>query len=85
MALGCRYAAHIFSGYILFSGWAEWFFTQDGFPAWGANLVASLNPAALGMLYSIVYNGMYMIPEMIFTAVAAVLVARNPKIVTKIS
>ena len=85
VALGCRYAAHIFSGYILFSGWAEWFFTQDGFPAWGANLVASLNPAALGMLYSIVYNGMYMIPEMIFTAVAAVLVARNPKIVTKIS
>ena len=36
------------------------------------------------MLYSIVYNGMYMIPEMILTSVAAVLIARNPKIVTKI-
>ena len=85
VALGCRYLAHILSGYILFAGWAEWFFTQDGFPAWGASLVASLSPTALGMLYSIVYNGMYMIPELILTAVAAVLIARNPKIVTKIS
>ena len=85
VALGCRYLAHILSGYILFAGWAEWFFTQDGFPAWGAGLVASLSPTALGMLYSIVYNGMYMIPELILTAVAAVLIARNPKIVTKIS
>ena len=84
VALGCRYLAHILSGYILFAGWAEWFFTQDGFPAWGASLVASLNPTALGMLYSIVYNGMYMIPEMILTSVAAVLIARNAKIVTKI-
>ena len=85
VALGARYIAHIFSGYILFAGWAEWFFTQEGFPAWGAALVDSLSPTALGMLYSIVYNGMYMIPEMILTAVAAVLIARNSKIVTKVS
>ena len=85
VALGCRYLAHILSGYILFAGWAEWFFTQEGFPAWGASLVASLSPTALGMLYSIVYNGMYMIPELILTAIAAVLIARNSKIVTKIS
>ena len=85
VALGCRYVAHIFSGYILFSGWAEWFFTQEGFPAWGANLVSSLSPTALGMLYSIVYNGMYMVPEMILTAIAAALISRNSKIVAKIS
>lgn len=85
VSLGCRYIAHIFSGYILFSGWAEWFFTQDGFPAWGADLVSSLSPEMLGLTYSIVYNGMYMIPEMVLTAIAAVLIARNSKIVAKIS
>ena len=85
VALSCRYLAHIGSGYILFSGWAEWFFTQEGFPAWGANLVASLSPDMLGFVYSVVYNGMYMIPEIILTAIAAVLVARAPKIVTKVS
>ena len=85
VALGARYVAHILSGYILFAGYAEWFFTQDGFPAWGATLVESLSPGVLGFVYSVVYNGMYMIPEMIFTAVVAVLLARVPKIVTKIS
>ena len=83
VALGCRYLAHILSGYILFAGWAEWFFTQEGFPAWGAGLVASLSPAALGLLYSIVYNGMYMIPEILLTAAAALLLGRIPQIVRK--
>ena len=83
VALGGRYLAHILSGYILFSGWAEWFFTQDGFPAWGAGLVASLSPDMLGWTYSIVYNGMFMVPEIILTAVAAFLVARIPRIAEK--
>ena len=83
VALGARYVAHVASGYILFSGWAEWFFTQDGFPAWGAQLAASLSPQMLGFVYSLVYNGMYMLPEMVLTAVAALLLARIPKIVTK--
>ena len=85
VALGARYAAHIGSGYILFSGWAEWFFTQEGFPAWGAGLVDSLSPNVLGFVYSLVYNGMYMILEMILTAMAAVLIARVPGIVAKVS
>ena len=85
VALGARYVAHIASGYILFSGWAEWFFTQEGFPAWGAQLVASLSPELLGLTYSVVYNGMYMVPELIITAVVSLLLARIPRIVTKIS
>ena len=85
VALGARYVAHIASGYILFAGYAEWFFTQEGFPAWGAALVEALSPELLGFVYSVVYNGMYMLPEMILTAVVALLLARIPKIVTKIS
>jgi thiamine transporter len=84
VALGLRYATHILSGYILFSGWAEWFFTQDGFPAWGAQLVESLSPEALGWTYSAVYNGFYMVPEMICTAIAAGVIAKVPGIVKKI-
>ena len=83
VATGARYCAHIVSGYVLFAGWAEWFFTQEGFPAWGAALVESLSPQVLGFVYSVVYNGMYMIPEMVITAAAALLIARVPGIVTK--
>ena len=84
VALGARYVAHIASGYILFAGWAEWFFTQEGFPQWGAQLVESLSPQVLGFVYSVVYNGLYMVPEMIFTAIGAFLLAR-PQIAEKVN
>ena len=83
VALGCRYCAHILSGYILFSGWAEWFFTQDGFPGWGLQLVETLSPEVLGWVYSVVYNGMFMVPEILITAAASLLVARIPGVAEK--
>ena len=85
VALGARYLAHVLSGYILFAGWAEWFFTQDGFPSWGMALVENLTPGALGLTYSLVYNAMYMVPEMVITAMAAMLLGRVRQIVTKVS
>ena len=83
VALSARYLAHIVSGYVLFAGWAEWFFTQEGFPAWGAGLVETLSPEMLGLTYSVVYNGMYMVPEILLTAISAVLIARIPGITTR--
>ena len=80
VALGARYLAHVASGYVLFAGWAEWYFTQEGFPAWGAQLVSALSPEMLGLVYSLVYNGMYMVPEMIFTAIAALFLGRSSQI-----
>jgi len=83
VALGVRYVTHILSGYILFASYAEWFFTQEGFPAWGAWLVNNLGATLLGIVYSVVYNGFYMLPEMVFTAIAALLLSRIPGIVRK--
>ena len=85
LALGLRYVCHIASGYILFAGWAEWFFTQEGFPGWGAALVEALSPGVLGFVYSLVYNGMYMVPEILLTALVSVFLARTRGIVVKIS
>ena len=85
VALGARYLSHILSGYILFGSYAEWFFTQEGFPAWGAQLVSTLSPALLALVYSLVYNGMYMVPELLLTAIVGFLLGRIPQIVTKVS
>ncbi len=85
VALFARYLCHILSGYILFAGYAEWFFTQDGFPAWGAQLVNSLSPEGLGFVYSVVYNGMYMLPEMAITAVGAIVISKVPSVARKVS
>ena len=84
-ALTARYCAHVLSGFILFGGWAQWFFTQEGFPAWGAALVEQLSPDTLALAYSLVYNGMYMVPEIIITAILALLIARSPQVVEKVS
>ena len=84
VALGARYLAHVLSGYILFGSYAEWFFTQDGFPAWGADLVGNLGTEMLAVVYSLVYNGMYMVPEILLTAAAAFFLGKAPKIVTKL-
>ena len=87
VALGARYVAHVASGYILFAGYAEWFFTHEDFPfpELGEAILSTLSPAMLGFVYSLVYNAMYMIPEMIFTAIVSLLIARVPKIVSKLS
>jgi thiamine transporter ThiT len=36
-------------------------------------------------VYSLVYNGMYMLPEMVLTAAASLLLAKIPGIVTKVN
>lgn len=76
-----RYISHIISGYILYGSWAEWFFTQDGFYSWGADIVNNYSGAMLSLIYSVVYNGIYMIPEIIFTTIAAAIISKIPALI----
>ncbi len=64
-----RYIVHIVSGAIFFGSWAEWFFTQDGFYAIGQKIINVFSGSALAVVYSVFYNGLYMIPEIVITAV----------------
>ena len=80
LALSLRYLAHIVSGYIFYGAWAEWFFTQDNFYAIGGWILDTFSGKGLAIIYSIFYNGLYMIPEIVITAVAAVIVSRLPVI-----
>lgn len=75
-----RYISHIASGYILYGMWAEWFFTQDGFYSWGQTIVNTFSGNALSFVYSVIYNGFYMIPEIIITTAVAVVVGKIPQI-----
>lgn len=79
-AISLRYIAHIVSGAIFFGTWAEWFFTQDGFPAWGQAILDTFSGASLATVYSVIYNGTYMLPEIIITAIVACFVIRIPQI-----
>ena len=68
-ALALRYLTHILSGAIFFGAWAEWFFTQEGFYAIGETIMKTFSGAGLAVIYSVFYNGLYMVPEIIITAI----------------
>ena len=80
IALGARYAVHIVSGYLFFGTWAEWFFTQEGFYAIGNVILNAFSGQMLAIVYSVFYNGLYMIPEIIITTVCASGIAWIPYI-----
>lgn len=80
LALSLRYLAHIVSGYIFYGAWAEWFFTQEGFYSIGGFVMNTFHGKALSLVYSIFYNGLYMIPEIVITSIAAAIVSAVPQI-----
>lgn len=85
VALTVRYLCHIISGAIFYGLWAEWFFTLDGiYEAIGKGILETFHGGSLALLYSIVYNGCYMIPEMIITPLMAIVIWRIPLIKKRI-
>lgn len=76
-----RYACHFVSGYILFSSWAEWFFTQDKFISWGQGIVDKYSGNALSALYSAIYNIFYIGPEMLLETIGALIIGNVPQII----
>jgi len=72
-ATGLRFLSHLISGIVVWGEYAGWFFENMG--DFGASIMEKFNGGALVFLYSLIYNGSYMIPEMIITTIAAVLIA----------
>ncbi len=80
---GARFVMHFFSGWILWGAWAASFF--EGFDettggTFGAWIVNHFSGQALAAVYSFIYNGFYMIPEMIITALLAFFLGKIPAI-----
>lgn len=68
-----KYVSHFFSGYILFGGWAEWFFTEGGGTSYGAKILSAYSGNALSAVYSLIYNATFSIPETILSIVMVVI------------
>lgn len=82
LVLAFRYVSHVISGAIFYGAWAEWFFTDTVAAEWAISkwIMANMSGASLSISYSLVYNACYMLPEILITAVLAVVVARIPNI-----
>lgn len=83
IALSVRYLLHIISGAIFFGSWAEWWFTDVMAGDFGASVLTEYSGFSLSLFYSVLYNGLYMIPEIILTAIGAFFVGKIPYIAKK--
>lgn len=78
-----RFVMHFLSGWVLWGAWASWFFedfdekTGGGV---GKFIINHFDGQALSCVYSLFYNAMYMIPEMIITVALAILMGKIPQI-----
>ena len=79
--LAC-YAFHVLSGFLFYGAWAEWFFGSSAAKelALSAFILEHFSGKGLALLYSLVYNGLYMIPEIILTAGVAAVAYRIPAV-----
>lgn len=73
-----RYVCHIVSGIVLWGSYAEWFFSQEGF-TFGAFILQRFSGMGLATVYSIVYNGLFMVPEIIITTLVTPVIYRALK------
>ena len=80
VGLGLRYLSHILSGYLFYEEWAEWFFTQETLGAFGTYMLSHFHGNLLSLLYSVIYNGTFMIPEMIITVLLSIPLSKIPKL-----
>ena len=90
VSLFLRFLVHIISGAVFFGSWASWFFGDEsglsqipalsGFSSW---VIENLSGNAIALLYSIIYNGAYMIPEIIITVIIAPVIFKALKLSLK--
>ena len=78
VALTVRYIVHIISGAVFFGAWAEWWFTDVMAGDFGASVLEKYSGFSLALFYSVIYNGLYMIPEIIITAIGGYVVGKIP-------
>jgi len=81
-ALSLTYLFHTVSGAIFYGAWADWFFGESSFSALSlsAFILENFSGIGLAVLYSVIYNGLYMIPEILITSFAAAGAAKIPLI-----
>ncbi|MBR6534664.1 MAG: energy-coupled thiamine transporter ThiT [Clostridia bacterium] len=85
LSLTVCYAFHVLSGAIFFGSYAEWFFGDVMSGTFASYVISTFTGAPLYILYSVIYNGCYMIPEILLTCIGSLAVSTVPFITKDIA
>lgn len=73
-----RYCIHVLSGYLFFRSFAEWYFSQENFTL-GALILEHISGPALGIVYSLFYNVLFLLPDTVFAVIGLLLLSASAK------
>lgn len=68
-----RFVCHFLSGYILWGSYAEWFFGDVMNNGTGNYILNHFTGDTLAILYSLIYNASYMLPEIAISVVGIII------------
>lgn len=80
VAVLLRLVAHFFSGWILWGSYAEDFFTNKMDNAFGTFILQNFDGQLLSIIYSLVYNMSFMIPELIITILGVIVLVSTKQV-----
>lgn len=69
VAILIRLLCHFLSGWIFWGSYAQWFFEEAFVNNFSTLLLSTFDGQVLAMLYSLIYNSLYMIPELVISVV----------------
>ncbi|MBQ7133320.1 MAG: energy-coupled thiamine transporter ThiT [Ruminococcus sp.] len=72
VAILIRLFCHFLSGWIFWGSYAEWFFGEAFVNSFSSFVMSNFSGQALAALYSIIYNSLYMIPELIISVIGII-------------
>jgi thiamine transporter len=73
LAIFLRFCAHFVSGVLIWGSYAQ--STLEGIDAsWSTTILSNFTGTGLAAMYSLVYNASYMLPEMVISLIAAVII-----------
>ena len=74
LVIALRFVSTTVSGAVVYGQYAEWFF--DSLGGFGQSVLSSFNGAPLAIVYSLVYNASYLVPELIITVLVAAFISK---------
>ena len=78
LALFACYLFHVLSGALFFGSYAEWFFADAFVTSASEFILNNFTGTVLYIVYSLIYNGCYMLPEIVLTTIGAAAIANTP-------
>jgi len=68
------FVSRIISGCIVYGSYADWFFKDEFVNGFSTYILNNFPVNAITLIYSVIYNGSYMVPDMVIALIALVVI-----------